>query len=421
MFQENVEKFLTVIKPLLKAKPKYADRELLSRITTPDKIIEFDVEWKDDSGNKNINKAWRVQFDNTLGPYKGGMRLHPSVNVDILKSLAFEQIFKNSLTTLDLGGAKGGSNFDPHGKSDEEVVRFCSALMTKLAPNIGPTIDVPAGDIGVGPREITAFLNTYLNIYGDTLQNRGVLTGKKIEDGGSLCRKEATGYGLVYFAAEHLNQTHDSLKDKRVLISGSGNVAIYACEKAQQLGATVLTMSDSNGYVFDEKGIDIELVKQIKEVERARISEYAKRKSGVKYIEGKRPWEVQADLCLPCATQNEIELDDAKNIANNDVILVAEGSNLSTTTDAQKILKDANVMYFPGKASNAGGVTVSGFEMQQNAAGQQWSFDEVDAKLQTIMQTIYHNCLEAASKYSSLNDFVTGANIAGFIRIADAI
>ena len=381
----------------------------------PDRVLKFEVEWQDDAGQLRRNNGWRVQYNNKLGPYKGGLRFHPSVNEEILTSLAYEQVLKNSLTGLDLGGAKGGSDFDPKGKSEAEVKRFCEAFMGQLCPYIGPDKDVPAGDIGVGAREITYMYKKYVELTG---KHDCALTGKPLELGGSLVRKEATGYGLVYFAAEHLKSAGQSFDGKHVLVSGSGNVATYAAEKATALGATVLTMSDSDGFVLDEQGIDVELIKQIKEVDRGRIFEYVKLKPNAQYFAGTRPWDVAADIALPCATQNEIEATDAQNLAKNGVTLVCEGSNLSTTDEAFAILQDAGITYFPGKASNAGGVAVSGLEMIQNARDEHWDFETVDAKLRDIMTSIHHNITETAREHNLINDYPTAATVTALKRLS---
>ena len=378
----------------------------------------FRVPWVDDSGKVQVNRGFRVQFNSCLGPYKGGLRLHPSVNLGIIKFLGFEQIFKNSLTTLPMGGGKGGSDFDPKGKSDAEVMRFCQSFMTELCKHVGADTDVPAGDIGTGAREIGYMFGQYKRIRNVW---EGVLTGKGLSYGGSLARTEATGYGLIYFVQEYLKGKGDSFEGKTVAVSGSGNVAIYATEKAQRLGAKVVTLSDSTGWIYDANGIDLDLVKQIKEVERGRISEYAKRREGVEYHEGRGVWTIKVDIALPCATQNELFIEDAKMLAANGCQIVAEGANMPTTMDATQYLQENGVVFMPGKAANAGGVATSGLEMSQNSERLSWSFEEVDAKLQGIMVNIFHAADDAAREYGVEGDYVAGANIAGFKKLADAM
>ena len=378
----------------------------------------FRVPWVDDSGKVQVHRGFRVQFNSCLGPYKGGLRLHPSVNLGIIKFLGFEQIFKNSLTTLPMGGGKGGSDFDPKGKSDAEVMRFCQSFMTELCKHVGADTDVPAGDIGTGAREIGYMFGQYKRIRNVW---EGVLTGKGLSYGGSLARTEATGYGLIYFVQEYLKGKGDSFEGKTVAVSGSGNVAIYATEKAQQLGAKVVTLSDSTGWIYDANGIDLDLVKQIKEVERGRISEYAKRREGVEYHEGRGVWTIKVDIALPCATQNELFIEDAKMLAANGCQIVAEGANMPTTMDATQYLQENGVVFMPGKAANAGGVATSGLEMSQNSERLSWSFEEVDAKLQGIMVNIFHAADDAAREYGIEGDYVAGANIAGFKKLADAM
>lgn len=363
-FVQAVTEVLNSLEPAISSHPEYEEASLLERLVEPERVIIFRVPWVDDKGKCHVNRGFRVQYNSALGPYKGGMRFHPSVNLSIIKFLGFEQVFKNSLTTLPMGGAKGGCDFDPKGKSDAEVMRFCQSLMTELFRHIGPDTDVPAGDIGVGAREIGYLFGQYKRLKNEFT---GVLTGKGLDFGGSLARTQATGYGLIYFVNNFLKDNNDSFDGKKVLISGSGNVAIYAAEKAQELGAKVLTMSDSNGWVYDENGIDIELVKKIKEVERGRISDYAKRKNCAKYYGEGRPWSVCADIALPCATQNEILENHAKALAQNGIKIVAEGANMPTNLGATKILQDSEVVFMPGKAANAGGVAVSGLEMSQNS------------------------------------------------------
>lgn len=417
-FIQAVTEVLTSLKPVIDANPEYEKAGLLERIVEPERVIMFRVPWVDDSGKVQVNRGFRVQFNSCLGPYKGGLRLHPSVNLGIIKFLGFEQIFKNSLTTLPMGGGKGGSDFDPKGKSDAEVMRFCQSFMTELCKHVGADTDVPAGDIGTGAREIGYMFGQYKRIRNVW---EGVLTGKGLSYGGSLARTEATGYGLIYFVQEYLKGKGDSFEGKTVAVSGSGNVAIYATEKAQQLGAKVVTLSDSTGWIYDANGIDLDLVKQIKEVERGRISEYAKRREGVEYHEGRGVWTIKVDIALPCATQNELFIEDAKMLAANGCQIVAEGANMPTTMDATQYLQENGVVFMPGKAANAGGVATSGLEMSQNSERLSWSFEEVDAKLQGIMVNIFHAADDAAREYGVEGDYVTGANIAGFKKLADAM
>lgn len=417
-FIQAVTEVLTSLKPVIDANPEYEKAGLLERIVEPERVIMFRVPWVDDSGKVQVNRGFRVQFNSCLGPYKGGLRLHPSVNLGIIKFLGFEQIFKNSLTTLPMGGGKGGSDFDPKGKSDAEVMRFCQSFMTELCKHVGADTDVPAGDIGTGAREIGYMFGQYKRIRNVW---EGVLTGKGLSYGGSLARTEATGYGLIYFVQEYLKGKGDSFEGKTVAVSGSGNVAIYATEKAQQLGAKVVTLSDSTGWIYDANGIDLNLVKQIKEVERGRISEYAKRREGVEYHEGRGVWTIKVDIALPCATQNELFIEDAKMLAANGCQIVAEGANMPTTMDATQYLQENGVVFMPGKAANAGGVATSGLEMSQNSERLSWSFEEVDAKLQGIMVNIFHAADDAAREYGVEGDYVAGANIAGFKKLADAM
>ena len=417
-FIQAVTEVLKSLEPVIEAHPEYEEASLLERIVEPERVIMLRVPWVDDAGKVQVNRGFRVQFNSAIGPYKGGLRLHPSVNLGIIKFLGFEQIFKNSLTTLPMGGGKGGSDFDPKGKSDAEVMRFCQSFMTELCRHIGADTDVPAGDIGTGAREIGYMFGQYKRIKNVW---EGVLTGKGLSYGGSLARTEATGYGLIYFVQEYLNCHNDDIKGKKVAVSGSGNVAIYATEKAQQLGATVVTMSDSTGWIHDPNGIDVALVKQIKEVERGRISEYAKRREGVEYHEGRGVWTIPVDIALPCATQNELLIDDAKNLVANGAMMVAEGANMPTTMDATEYLMENGVVFCPGKASNAGGVATSGLEMSQNSERLSWTFEEVDAKLQSIMKSIYHAADDAAKRYGHEGNYVMGANIAGFEKVADAM
>lgn len=417
-FIQAVTEVLTSLKPVIDANPQYEETGLLERIVEPERVIMFRVPWVDDEGKVQVNRGFRVQFNSCLGPYKGGLRLHPSVNLGIIKFLGFEQIFKNSLTTLPMGGGKGGSDFDPKGKSDAEVMRFCQSFMTELCKHIGADTDVPAGDIGTGAREIGYMFGQYKRIRNVW---EGVLTGKGLSFGGSLARTEATGYGLVYFVEEYLKCNNDSFEGKTVAVSGSGNVAIYATEKAQQLGAKVVTMSDSTGWIHDPNGIQIDVVKQIKEVERGRISEYAKRVEGVEYHEGRGVWTIPVDIALPCATQNELLIDDAKALVANGAKIVAEGANMPTTMDATQYLQSNGVVFMPGKAANAGGVATSGLEMSQNSERLSWTFEEVDAKLKGIMINIFHAADDAAREYGVEGDYVAGANIAGFKKLADAM
>ena len=417
-FIQAVTEVLTSLRPIIDTNPRYEAAGLLERIVEPERIIIFRVPWVDDAGDVHVNRGYRVQFNSCLGPYKGGLRFHPSVNLGIIKFLGFEQVFKNSLTTLPLGGGKGGSDFDPKGKSDNEVMRFCQSFMTELCKHIGADTDVPAGDIGVGAREIGYLFGQYKRIRNVW---EGVLTGKGLSYGGSLTRTQATGYGLVYFVQEHLTCTGDSLDGKTVLVSGSGNVAIYAVEKAQQLGANVVTMSDSAGWIHDPNGINIQVIKQIKEIERARIHEYTKRVEGAEYHEGRGVWSIPCNIALPCATQNELLLDDVKQLLANGCSMVAEGANMPTTLEATEFLIENDVIFCPGKASNAGGVACSGLEMSQNSGRLSWSFEEVDNKLQGIMKNIYHAVDNAARECGSEGNFVVGANVAGFKKLADAM
>ena len=417
-FIQAVTEVLTSLEPVIEAHPEYEKASLLERLVEPERVIMFRVPWVDDEGNVRVNRGYRVQYNSCIGPYKGGIRLHPSVNLSIIKFLGFEQIFENSLTTLPMGGGKGGSDFDPKGKSDNEVMRFCQSFMTELCRHIGADTDVPAGDIGTGAREIGYMFGQYKRIR-DVWE--GVLTGKGLSYGGSLARTEATGYGLVYFVQEYLNCHDDSFEGKTVAVSGSGNVAIYATEKAQQLGAKVVTLSDSTGWIHDPNGIDVALVKQIKEVERGRISEYAKRREGVEYKDGRGVWSIPVDIALPCATQNELLIDDAKQLVANGCKIVAEGANMPTTLDATEYLMENSIVFMPGKASNAGGVATSGLEMSQNSERLSWTFEEVDAKLQSIMKNIYHAADDAAKEYGVEGNYVMGANIAGFKKLADAM
>ena len=397
---------------------QYRKDALLERLANPERQIKFRVPWVDDEGQVQVNTGYRVQFNSAIGPYKGGLRFHPSVNIGIIKFLGFEQIFKNSLTGLPIGGGKGGSNFDPKGKSDREVMAFCQSFMNELYRHIGQDQDVPAGDIGVGGREIGYLYGQYKRL---TKQYEGVLTGKGLTYGGSLARTEATGYGLLYFTREVLKANGESLDGKTVTVSGSGNVATYAIEKAQQLGANVVTASDSTGWVYDPEGIDVALLKDIKEVRRLRMSDYAAEKPSAEYHEGKGVWSVEADVALPCATQNEVDIDDAKNIVSNNYFALVEGANMPTTLEATKYLQDNGIVFGPAKAANAGGVAVSALEMSQNSERLHWTFEEVDNKLANIMQNIFKQIEDSCNKYEQGNDYVAGANIAGFLKVADAM
>ena len=406
------------IEPVLDAHPEYEANALLERLTEPERIIIFRVPWVDDKGKTQVNRGFRVQYNSAIGPIKGGLRLHPSVNLGIMKFLGFEQIFKNSLTGLPIGGGKGGSDFDPKGKSDHEVMAFCQSFMNELYRHIGADVDVPAGDIGVGAREIGYLYGQYKRLTG---LYEGVLTGKGLTYGGSLARKEATGYGLVYFADEMLKVKNDSFEGKTVIVSGSGNVAIYAVEKATQLGAKVVAMCDSTGWVYDAEGIDLAAVKEIKEVKRGRIKDYLNYRPSAEYHDGKGIWTVKCDIALPCATQNELDLEDAKTLVANGCKLVAEGANMPTTLEATEYLQKNGVNFAPGKAANAGGVATSALEMSQNSMRLSWSFEEVDSKLHDIMRGIHKNAYEAAKTYGFEGNYVVGANIAGFLKVADAM
>jgi len=420
-FMQAVHEVAETVIPFIESNSKYQNKMLLERMVEPERTIIFRVPWIDDKGNTQVNRGFRVQFNSAIGPYKGGLRFHPSVNLSILKFLGFEQVFKNSLTTLPMGGGKGGSDFDPKGKSDNEVMRFCQSFMTELSRHIGGNTDVPAGDIGVGGREIGFMFGQYKRLRNEFV---GVLTGKGITYGGSLIRPEATGYGCVYFANNMLATKDDSFSGKTVVISGSGNVAQYACEKATQLGAKVVTMSDSGGYILDEDGINEEKlahVMEIKNVKRGRISEYIEKYPSAKYFEGERPWSVNCDIALPCATQNELNADEAKALVANKVLVVAEGANMPTTPEAIEVLQNAKILFSPGKASNAGGVATSGLEMSQNSLRYNWTREEVDAKLHQIMNDIHASCVEYGKDSSGNVDYVKGANIAGFVKVADAM
>ena len=419
-FHQAATEILLTLEPVINAHPEYEKAALLERFTEPERTILFRVPWVDDNGNVHVNKGYRVQFNSAIGPYKGGLRFHPSVNLSVIKFLGLEQILKNSLTGLPIGGGKGGSDFDPKGKSDREIMAFCQSFMLELFRHVGADTDVPAGDIGVGAREVGYLFGQYKRIRDEHV---GVLTGRGLSYGGSLVRKEATGYGLVYITAEAMRLRGDSFEGKTTIVSGSGNVAIYACEKAQQLGAKVVAMYDSNGYIYDPNGIQLDVIKQIKEVERARIKEYANRVPGSKYVEGcKGIWTIPCDVALPCATQNEIDAESAAALVQNGVKYVAEGANMPSTLDAIEMFQKAeNVVFLPAKAANAGGVATSALEMAQSSGRLYWSAEEVDAKLKTIMINIYRNIDNAAKKYGFEGNYVMGANIAGFEKVAEAM
>ena len=418
-FLQAVDEVLNSLRPVIEANEEaYKKDALLERLCEPERQFKFRVPWVDDNGQVQVNTGYRVQFNSAIGPYKGGLRLHPSVNIGIIKFLGFEQIFKNSLTGLPIGGGKGGSDFDPKGKSDREVMAFCQSFMTELCKYIGADTDVPAGDIGTGAREIGYLYGQYKRIRG---LYEGVLTGKGLSYGGSLARTEATGYGLLYFTREMLKCNGHDIAGKTVCVSGSGNVAIYATQKAQQMGAKVVTVSDSTGWVYDPEGIDVALLKEVKEVKRARLTEYAAARPSAQYHEGRGVWSIKCDVALPCATQNELLIDDAKQLVANGCIAVAEGANMPTTLEATKYLQENGVLFAPGKAANAGGVATSALEMSQNSERLSWTFEEVDAKLQGIMENIFHNADEAAKKYAKPGDYVAGANIAGFLKVVDAM
>jgi len=420
-FHQAAEEVLATLVPVIERRPEYRKNKILERITEPERTILFRVPWMDDRGEVQINKGFRIEFNSAIGPYKGGLRFHPSVNLGILKFLGFEQIFKNSLTTLPMGGGKGGSDFDPKNKSDNEVMRFCQSFMTELFRHIGPNTDVPAGDIGVGGREIGYMFGQYKRLSN---RNECVLTGKGLNWGGSLIRPEATGYGCTYFAAEMLATRGETFKGKRVLISGSGNVAQYAVQKCTQLGAKVITLSDSNGYIVDEEGIDaakLAFVLHLKNVERGRIKEYVKQYPNAQYFDGKGLWKIKADIALPCATQNELDGDDAQTLVKNGCICVSEGANMPCTLEAVEVFLEHKTLYGPGKAANAGGVGVSGLEMSQNSQRLSWSSEEVDRYLQRIMKSIHTACVDTAKEYGDPGNYVMGANIAGFVKVADSM
>ena len=418
-FLQAVTEVLESLRPVVEANEElYRKEAVLERITEPDRQIMFRVPWVDDNGQVQVNRGFRVQFNNAIGPYKGGLRLHPSVNLSIIKFLGFEQVFKNSLTSLPIGGGKGGSDFDPKGKSDREIMAFCQSFMTELYKYIGADMDVPAGDIGVGGREIGYLFGQYKRIRGTY---EGVLTGKGLTYGGSLARTEATGYGLLYFTEEMLKSNGQDIAGKTICVSGAGNVAIYAIQKAQQLGAKVVTCSDSTGWIYDPEGIDVALLKEVKEVKRARLTEYVAKRPSAQYHEGRGVWTIKCDVALPCATQNELLIDDAKALVANGVIAVAEGANMPTTLEATKYLQENGVLFAPGKASNAGGVATSALEMSQNSERLSWTFEEVDSKLKNIMVNIFHNLDDASKKYGKEGDYVAGANIAGFEKVVNAM
>ena len=419
-FLQAIDEFFANLTPFLEEHPEILEHNLVEMITEPERAIQFRVPWQDDAGKWQVNRGFRVQFNSAIGPYKGGLRFHPSVNLSILKFLGFEQIFKNALTGLPIGGGKGGSDFDPKGKSDAEIMRFCQSFMTELHRHIGPNLDVPAGDIGVGGREIGYMYGQYKRLSGN---DQGVLTGKGLTFGGSLARTEATGYGLVYFVKHLLADQGDSFKDKKVMVSGSGNVAIYAIEKVHELGGLVVTVSDSSGYIYDPAGIDLALLKEIKEVKRARLTEYVKARPEAEYIADQSVWthQVAAEIALPCATQNEILPEHVAGLIANGVKIVAEGANMPTTLEAVELLQVAEVVYCPGKAANAGGVAVSALEMSQNSARLSWTFETVDQELDKIMKMIYENCRDTAQEFCLDHNLLAGANIAGFRKVSEAM
>ena len=418
-FHQAVKEVLESLRAVVEANEEAFRRDaLLERLVNPERQFKFRVPWVDDKGQVHVNTGYRVQFNSAIGPYKGGLRLHPSVNLGIIKFLGFEQIFKNSLTGLPIGGGKGGSDFDPKGKSDREIMAFCQSFMTELCKYIGADTDVPAGDIGTGAREIGYMFGQYKRIRG---LYEGVLTGKGLTYGGSLARTEATGYGLLYFTDEMLKCNGKSIKGATIAVSGAGNVAIYAIEKAQQLGAKVVTASDSTGWIYDKDGIDVELLKEVKEVKRARLTEYAAARPSAEYHEGRGVWSIPVDIALPCATQNELHLEDAKQLVANGCYAVAEGANMPTTLEATEYLQENGVLFAPGKAANAGGVATSALEMSQNSERLSWTFEEVDGKLQNIMVNIFHNLDDAAKRYGMEGNYVAGANIAGFEKVVDAM
>ncbi|WP_176554587.1 NADP-specific glutamate dehydrogenase, partial [Georgenia sp. 311] len=418
-FHQAVREVFDSLGPVLRKNPRYVDAAVLERLCEPERQIIFRVPWTDDAGRVRINRGFRVEYNSALGPYKGGLRFHPSVYLGIVKFLGFEQIFKNSLSGLPIGGAKGGSDFDPRGRSTQEIMRFCQSFMTELYRHLGEYTDVPAGDIGVGQREIGYLFGQYKRI--TNRYESGVLTGKGISWGGSLVRTEATGYGTVMFAREMLATRGQDFDGRRVTVSGSGNVAIYAIEKAQQFGAKVVAFSDSSGYVVDEQGVDLDLLKRVKFEDRGRARDYVEARSGSRLVTGSSIWEVPADVALPCATQNELDGDDARALLKNGVVAVAEGANMPTTPEALRVFQEAGVLFGPGKAANAGGVATSALEMQQNASRDSWSFEYTEARLQDIMRSIHDRCAATAEEYGRPGDYVVGANVAGFIKVADAM
>ena len=418
-FHQAVYEVLLTIAPLVERHPEYADLSVIDRVVEPERQLLFRVPWTDDAGRVRVNRGFRVEYNSALGPYKGGLRFHPSVNLSIIKFLGFEQIFKNALTGLPMGGGKGGSDFDPKGKSDAEVMRFCQSFMTELSRHIGPDTDVPAGDIGVGGREIGYMFGQYKRLRNS--YDAGVLTGKGLAWGGSLVRTEATGYGAVLFAQSMLSTKGESLEGKKVIVSGAGNVAIYAIEKAQQLGATPITFSDSSGYVVDEAGVDLELLKQVKEVERGRVADYVERRPGARLVTGGSVWDVPGDVALPCATQNELDGDAAATLLRGGCGVVSEGANMPSTPEAVEAFQKAGILFGPGKAANAGGVATSALEMEQNAGRTRWDFATAEAKLTGIMADIHDSCVAAAEEYGRPGDYVLGANAAGFTRVADVM
>ena len=420
-FLQAVHEVAETVIPFIENNPKYQGKKLLERMVEPERVIMFRVPWVDDNGETQVNRGYRVEFNSAIGPYKGGLRFHPSVNLSILKFLGFEQVFKNSLTTLPMGGGKGGSDFNPKGKSDREVMAFCQSFMTELSRHIGPDTDVPAGDIGVGGREIGYMFGQYKRLRNEFT---GVLTGKGATWGGSLIRPEATGYGNVYFAQNMLNTKNDSFKGKIVAVSGSGNVAQYATEKATELGAKVVTLSDSSGYIYDEEGIDsnkLAFVMELKNVKRGRIHEYVEKYPSAKFFKGERPWGVKCDVALPCATQNELNQEEANTLVNNGCICVSEGANMPSTPEAIEVFQKAKIFFAPGKASNAGGVATSGLEMSQNSLRLSWTREEVDSKLHSIMHSIHEACVKYGTQETGYIDYVKGANVAGFVKVAEAM
>ena len=421
-FLQAVHEVAETVIPFIEKNKKYQNKKLLERMVEPERVIMFRVPWIDDNGEVQVNRGFRIQMNSAIGPYKGGLRFHPSVNLSILKFLAFEQVFKNSLTTLPMGGGKGGSDFDPKGKSDNEVMKFCQSFMTELSRHIGANTDVPAGDIGVGAREVGFMFGQYKRLQNEFT---GILTGKGLSYGGSLIRPEATGYGNVYFAENMLKTKGDTIKGKTIVISGSGNVAQYAAEKATQMGGKVVTMSDSSGYIYDETGIDagkLEFIMDLKNVKRGRIKEYLDQYPDAKYFEGETPWKVKCDIALPCATQNELQEEDARSLVNNGCILVGEGANMPCTPEAIAVFQEKKILFSPGKASNAGGVATSGLEMSQNSMRYNWTAEEVDAKLKQIMNDIHAQCvMYGTEEGGDYVDYVRGANIAGFVKVADAM